>query len=312
MTQRSDIDRVLQIWMSDGPTAIPDRVVDVVAARIGVQPQRRAWPFPWRTTVNTQTKLIATLAAAIVLAVGAYNLLPRGSGPGGTTASPTPTIAPTPAAPTAAGFQDVPANGGNLTAGQWRFQLGTNATRLPVVANIPAGWQAFGDQHGLESIVATNSPPSGIAILFEMPAHGVFSDPCHWDVDGSGRGDQPGDVAVGPTAADLVGALRANTSYTSTAPTPVTYGPYSGQQLELTFSATLDPSTCDRDPTDDAGTYRVMPDAIYSQGKSNIWEMTIVDVAGTRVVVIIEHFPGTDPAELAEAKAIVDSFDFTQ
>ena len=84
MKQRSDIDRVLEIWMADGPTAISDRVVDVVAARIGVQRQRRAWPFPGRTNVTTQIKLIAALAAALVVAVVGYNLLPGTTGPGGT------------------------------------------------------------------------------------------------------------------------------------------------------------------------------------------------------------------------------------
>ncbi len=59
MNQRSDIDRVLEIWMGDGPTAIPDRVVDIVAARIGVQRQHRAWPFRGRTNMNNQIKLFA-------------------------------------------------------------------------------------------------------------------------------------------------------------------------------------------------------------------------------------------------------------
>lgn len=90
MNQRSDIDRVLQVWMTDGPTAIPDRVVDVVAARIGVQRQRRTWPFQGRTNV-TPLKLAAGLAAAIIVAVVGYNLLPA-SGPGG----PRPTQSPAP------------------------------------------------------------------------------------------------------------------------------------------------------------------------------------------------------------------------
>src|SRR5215213_8793852 len=96
MNRRSDIDRVLQVWMTDGPTAIPDRVVDVVASRIAVQRQRRAWPFPGRTNVTTQIKLVATLAAALVVAVVGYNLLP-GTGPGAPTTAPTPSAQPTPA-----------------------------------------------------------------------------------------------------------------------------------------------------------------------------------------------------------------------
>src|SRR5688500_17140034 len=104
MKHRPDIDRVLENWMADGPNAISDRVVDVVAARIGVQRQRRAWPFQGRTTVTTPIKLIAALAAALVVAVVGYNLLPRQSSFGGpatppATASPAPaTAAPTPEA----------------------------------------------------------------------------------------------------------------------------------------------------------------------------------------------------------------------
>ena len=94
MNERSDIDRVLRAWMADGPTAIPDRVVDVVATRIGVQRQRRAWPFQRRTAM-TPLKLIAALAAAIVIAVVGYNLLPRQPSVGEPSATPTPSSAAT-------------------------------------------------------------------------------------------------------------------------------------------------------------------------------------------------------------------------
>ena len=55
----------------------------------------------------------------------------------------------------------------------------------------------------------------------------------------------------------------------------------------------------------------VQPDAIYSQGKANIWRLFIVDVAGTRIVTIMEYSPGTAAAKLAEADAIVASLEFT-
>jgi len=76
MNHPSDIDRVMQAWMADGPTAIPDRVVDVVAARIGVEHQRRGWPFPWRPPMNPLFKFGAAAAAVLVVAVVAWNLLP--------------------------------------------------------------------------------------------------------------------------------------------------------------------------------------------------------------------------------------------
>src|SRR5215218_501623 len=103
MNNRSDIDRVLSTWMADGPAAIPDRVVDVVAARIGVQRQRRTWLSPRRTNVTTQIKLITALAAALVVAVVGYNLLPGTSGVGAPTSAPTPTVPTSPSTATTAG-----------------------------------------------------------------------------------------------------------------------------------------------------------------------------------------------------------------
>ena len=43
MTSERDIERILDLWFADGPTQAPDRVLDVVADRIGRQPQRPAW-----------------------------------------------------------------------------------------------------------------------------------------------------------------------------------------------------------------------------------------------------------------------------
>ena len=102
--ERSDLDRALRTWFEDGPTVMPDRVVDVVADRIARQPQRRPWRLRGRPFMNTYVKLAAALAAVIVVAVVGYNLLPRQRRrrrptPHRTpTAVPTPTAAPTPAA----------------------------------------------------------------------------------------------------------------------------------------------------------------------------------------------------------------------
>ena len=48
MNERADIDRVLRRWFDDGPSTMPDRVVDVVAERIAVEHQRPARRLPWR------------------------------------------------------------------------------------------------------------------------------------------------------------------------------------------------------------------------------------------------------------------------
>jgi hypothetical protein len=308
MNQRSDIDRVLQIWMADGPTAISDRVVDVVAARIGVQRQRRAWPFPGRTNVTTPMKLIAALAAALVVAVVGYNLLPGETGPGSPSTAPSPTAQPSPTATAAAtcdGVVDVPDADGVLEPCRYRFRP---SDTYAVEADIPDGWSKFGTL--LEVVGPGANGPSGVGVAFQAIESGLYSDACHWDLAGTGE-LEPGDVEVGPEVQDLVDALRANTSYTATTPSPVTFGPYQGQRLEIQIPTDLDLDTCDAHVSDGDPRYVVAPGTLYAQGQGNRWDMSIVDVYGTRVIVTIIYYEGTPAADLEAARAIVDSLEFT-
>jgi hypothetical protein len=315
MNRTPDVQLVLRDWLADDGDIAPDRILDVVAERIARQPQR-ARRLPGRLFMPTYARLAAAAAAIVIAGLLGWQLLPRSGGVGGQ-ATPEPSASPSPSrtsAPTAAGIQDVPEIGGALAPGQWRFNVGTDGARPSVVADVPAGWLALEGQRGLEHGMSTNSGPAGLAILFESPAHGMFSDPCHWDLDGSGRGNQEGDVAIGSTVGELIAALRANTSFTASTPIGIELGGASGEQLELRFPADLDPETCERDPTDEGSTYRVFPDTIYAQGKANIWRMFVLQVGAeitNRLVVNIEYFPGTAPDKVAEAQTIVESMEFT-
>lgn len=103
MTHDRDIERILSHWLGDGPTEVPDRVMDDVAGRIERQPQRPAWRVNWRNpTMTTSLRTVAAVAAVVIFAVGAIYLIGPGSGPGvgggpDRTASPSPTVSPTPA-----------------------------------------------------------------------------------------------------------------------------------------------------------------------------------------------------------------------
>ena len=60
------------------------------------------------------------------------------------------------------------------------------------------------------------------------------------------------------------------------------------------------------------GSYYVFPGAaLYAQGPDNRWQLSIVDVGGTRLIVLLSYFPGTPQADLEAARAIVASFEFT-
>jgi hypothetical protein len=312
MNQRSDIDRLLRHWMDDGPSTMPDRVVDVVADRISVQRQLRSWRLLRRLPMNPLFKLGAAAAAALVVAVIGWNLLRGPIGPGGE-ASPTPSPLPTQAQSSPSPSGPIDLLEGLLSGGRYRLQPLDEVPSLLVLADVPPGWSGAGSWVLVGP--TTEEPPTGIAVAI-LGATGLYSDPCHWDVDGSGLG-QPGDVEVGPSVSDLVDALQASTAYTTTTPSPVTFGDYEGWEIEIQLPADLKLATCDKD-FEGIGRYFVFagPDAgVYAQGDGtdrDRWHLFIVDVGGTRVIVNILSFPDTPIADLEAARAIVDSMVFTQ
>ena len=121
-----------------------------------------------------------------------------------TTATPLADGTATPAPPTARPVEDT------LDGGRYVFKAGPDAARLTIEATGPAGWVGYPDwaMDGPEPLRA--DAPNGIGMSF-FTANGLFSNPCHWNKAGTGS-SQTGDVKVGPTVDDLVGALGATSS----------------------------------------------------------------------------------------------------
>ena len=73
MNERGDISPTLQHWLADGPTRMPDRVVNVVADRIARQPQRRGLRLRWRRRpkVNAGLAVAAVVGLLVVALVAA-------------------------------------------------------------------------------------------------------------------------------------------------------------------------------------------------------------------------------------------------
>ncbi len=89
-------------------------------------------------------------------------------------------------------------------------------------------------------------------------------------------------------------------------------GGYRVKQLDLRLPSDI--STCDKV----AGTSRYFafgPDFdgsdLYAQGPSNRWHLRILDVAGTRVLIVVADCAGTPAQHQAAAQAIVDSVSIT-
>lgn len=256
--------------------------------------------------MNPLFKIGVAAAAVLVIAVIGWNLLPGPTGPGGV---PSPTPSPTQTQPSASPTGPLALREGQLTGGRYRFLDSPGPT---VLADVPSGWYGVPDW----AVVGpqTQDPPTGVAVAMLLP-DGLHSDPCNWDPNDSGSLPQPGDIEVGPAAIDLVEALQASTAYTTTTPSPVTFGDYEGWEIEIQLPADLKLATCDKD---DEGIPRYFVfggegGGLYAQGNGtdrDRWHLFVVDVDGARVLVNVLSYPDTPAADLEAAQAIVDSLEF--
>ena len=97
MTQRNDLERVLDAWLAEGPTQVPDRVFDDAIEHLYRQPQPSAWRSRWRTfDMTAPMRLAAALAVVAIVGAGVVLLGPGNVSPPRPTAVPSPSVLPTP------------------------------------------------------------------------------------------------------------------------------------------------------------------------------------------------------------------------
>jgi hypothetical protein len=286
---------------------MPDRVIDVVAGRIGRQRQRRPWRLPWRLPqMNTNLRLAAGLATVAVIAVVGWQLLPRSNGPGGPT--PTPVLTPTPdvsaspsAAPSAAAlFPEWYTTEHDSTAAGI-LPPGSAATRAFVrgaTFTVPAGWVNTVDTsefYGLFGETPANEAEFG---LTGNIAQGIFM----------ALVDTPSGLICdaietsGASSAALVDSLVANEALLTSERVDVTIGGLSGAQVD----AHIDPAwtgSCPLGPDDP-------PTKDYKDYRGRF--VFLDSPSGAKLMIIVDsvHAAGFE-GFLAEAMPIVESFDFT-
>jgi hypothetical protein len=247
---------------------------------------------------------MATTGSASKRALVVAILIVIASGCAGSTTSPPPASGPAASSAEPAAAEPVSEV---LTGGLYDFRPLGDVPSFSVVATGPDGWFGYPSWAMDGPLPVRADAPTGIGISF-FTANGLYSDPCRWDVQGTGRADV-GDVEVGPTVDDMVAALRANTFYTSSEATPVTIDGFSGQELELQLPN--DPFTsCDKEPGDTGGHAFVFSGAgLYAQGPANRWRLYILDVDGTRFVAVILSYAKTPQADLDLARNIIETLD---
>lgn len=301
MTASRDPERLIRAFLDEGPTDLSDRTYDAVRSHID-RTRQRLVIGPWREPRMSNIARFAIAAAAVlVVAVVGYSLLPGPGGSGGPspTPSPTPTTAasptatPQPTGPVALPLGPVPA--GTYVAHPFLAPNDSIGFQL----TLPAGWEAGGPAGRAPVGVGPTSGyegPDGMSMGF-LTVTSLESDPCNWK--------EGADIEVGPTVDDLATALAANPGYETTVPADVTLGGFSGKRIDVQVPADLDLATCD------AGQFWVWASgdgqAIYAQGPEGRFHLWILDVEGSRVLVMTHDFPGTPTDDQAELQAVVDS-----
>jgi hypothetical protein len=128
----------------------------------------------------------------------------------------------------------------------------------------------------------------------------LYADPCHLE-----RGLRR--PAIGPSVEDLAGALSAESAWQATAPTEIMLDGYAGKRVQLTAPA--DSSSC---TATEQRLFHVVGGpwhrpAIRDRERLDVW---IVDVHGTRVVIIAGSGPRASASDLAQLQAVIDSVKF--
>ena len=301
MTSERETLRIIGSWMEDGRTRLPDHVLDAVLDQLPSTPQHRpGWSVRRITHVNGLAKSAIAAAAVVVVAIVGMNVLDPGSdASGGVGGAPSPSPS---ASPTATPRADPD---GELEPGSYMVRpLPAPDDALTVTYTVPDGWSALGGVGLVPTDEPGTAPPGGTAIQF-IDVTTINPDPCRW----SGTAD---DVTVGPGVDDLVAALGSQTAYEVSDAVDVTIGGYSGKRVDVVMpTAPFQGQTSTAPGCDDevfrlwSWTYGDGP--VYAQGPVNRWQTNILDVDGTRLVVVVQDFPGTLPEDRAELDAIVAS-----
>ena len=309
MTRQLDIERLLDLWLDEGPTDTADDVFDSAVARVYRQRQRPAWRFLRREpTMTTTIKFLLAAAAVIVVAVVGGTYLFGERAPVGNVPSPTPSATPLPA-PTASpstvlsGGAEFPSwfpnpgegGAGIMPAGPQttqRFLAGSTFT-------VPDGWVNEADQVSIYALLENSSANEAEYKLSNQVANGFLlvntpQDNMFVICEETGR-------FQGTTADDVIDAIVANEALSATEPIDITIGGLTGRQVDVQLSPTWTgscPLSADDPPTRD-----------YGDSRNRV---IMLDIPGRGPIGIsIGTLYSSDyEAFLAEAMPILESFEF--
>jgi hypothetical protein len=285
MTAQRDPDRLIHEFLLDGAEHLHDQVYDAVRAEIEHRRQRAVFG-PWRMP-NIMNKLvpIGLGAAAIVglFVVGGSVLRTPSSDSAGVGAAPTASPQVPPA--------QIPRSG-PIDAGTYSVNDGRSTIRV----TFPAGWEPIGT-----NTFRKGRDQNEVTFTVSLPYISVWPDACATE-------GLP--TLAGPTAEDLVGALRAQQRSDVSEPAETSIGGLPGVLVEVSIPDGLDLTTCTNEVLRIWSDARANNNFLYFRGPGTYLVYIVGGEPSGRIVLTTGMAPEATAADLAELQAIIDSIQF--
>jgi hypothetical protein len=309
MNPQNRADQAFESWLDDGPTRMPEHLVDSIVAQLEETHQRKHSWLPGREQMNRMMVTVGGVAAiALIAAMGFYFLGRGGGGIGGVTTqaptlAPTPIVSPSPVPTVAPAATPSPTR--TPDAGLPLGPFGVSADGLPLTVVIPSsGWKWSSVQNSLQKGQSVKNLPEA-AQLFWSFATGtgfyVYGDPCQW------ASTTPNPVT---SVDDFAAALAAQSSRDASEPVDVTIDGYVGKALTLHVPDDADLTECDGGQFASYGNTTESGPSRYHQGPGQVDDIVILEVGGRIVVIDSMYRPDTSAQLVDEMRGIVESATF--
>jgi hypothetical protein len=286
MSTDRDVTRIVRSWLHEDAHENADRVLDVVLDQLDTTPQRRATWWPVRRLSPIRRPVQIALAAVLLFAAAfiGYRLLP--SNPIGP--PPTPSSTPEPVVVTPAM--------GPIDPGQYTMTAESGWTTVPFSFTVGQGWAV--DRDG---IIGKNEGARNYMAFTAWDVTHVYADACAW---------KDAAVDVGTGVDQMADALAAQQGRNPPSDTEVMLGGHPGRLITTTSDPNFDLATCYLQHL------HVLPDPGLDEGGGYLSnpgqtdEVYIIDVSGTRAVIIAYYGSSTPDTAIDELHAAIDSIAF--
>ena len=273
MTHERDLNRVLDRWMDEGPTIVADRVIATAMTDVHTTRQHGARVALLKELFMTMKPAAALVAVTLiaVLGIAAYQFFWAG---GPNIGDPQPT--PTPRA-----FEDA---SGALDPGAYVSSVGS----VEIMFTVPAGWN---NEPTAPELAGPISDDGGLSFWIVTD---LFAHPCQFS-------EGTLDPRPGPSVDDLANALVEQPGIDAEPPSDIVVDGFAGKYVEYTTPATGCP--------DGFGPWETPNGTVlFPSSDARYW---VLDVDGTRLVILAYLWEEATSQGRAELQAIIDSVEIT-